>query len=662
MNLIKKLMSTMAIFIIIPMIIMIIHISSYEYRITSEEMFDTANISVMNLNESIPSYISYVSSNMITQQVSTLFANTIENGLNIEDSKRELENIAATSISVRNTILTTPDGRIVLFHAPFDGFQVDFGTLEKCAKEKQPTADVRFMNYDKTSIFPVYIPLITNNNQISGYVINFIDTSVLNLLAISAAPNEESEVYIIDKYNNLLNIDNVVYPLSEFSINTPKSLEAVFVSESKWGYQSTYRIKYEAQNAVGRKAVLQKNPKYEFCILYSFPESNMTQSAAMIVVIMSIYIMLSIAIAFFVYYKAKASSQKPFEEIFKTIKIYESGDWSYRPQVSTSQNDFSMISDSLWHMAEKMNLMYLDLKFNEYRYKLSLEFSSDIIYDIDLIKNSVDSNAVKWEGFFGHKIGVTEKQVFGNLSNSVHPNDKAAYDSSRNRLLQDCYDGIEKKCEIEFRILLSDGDYHWVAKKDILLKGATDNIEHIVGSIVNIDEKKNIEIKARVDSLTGLYNRAEFIYRMDTLFHTATHTEGAVIFFDIDDFKHINDNYGHDVGDDVLKFVGKSILDTVGKNGIGGRYGGDELLAYVYKKDFATNVADIVLEKLSKNFIIRGTGTSIKIQSSIGIAYYPEHEDSAEKLIKKADAAMYHAKKNGKNQYRVFTPGDDNNT
>ena len=70
-------------------------------------------------------------------------------------------------------------------------------------------------------------------------------------------------------------------------------------------------------------------------------------------------------------------------------------------------------------------------------YKLSLEFSSDIIYDIDLIKNSVDSNSSKWEDFFGHKIGVTEKQVFGNLSNSVHPDDKAEYDASRNRLLQD---------------------------------------------------------------------------------------------------------------------------------------------------------------------------------------------------------------------------------
>jgi diguanylate cyclase (GGDEF)-like protein/PAS domain S-box-containing protein len=348
----------------------------------------------------------------------------------------------------------------------------------------------------------------------------------------------------------------------------------------------------------------------------------------------------------------------PFDEIFKTIQIYELGDWTYRP-VIMSNNELSMISDALWHMAEKMNSMYLDIKFNEYRYKLSLEFSNDIIYDIDLTKNSIDSNAEKWEKFFGNKIGLTEKQVFGGLVNAVHPEDKNHYETQRNQLLHDCYDGIEKKCEIEFRVLLNDGDYHWVLKKDILVKGATDNIEHIVGTIAVIDEKKNIELKARVDSLTGLYNRAEFINRINALFKSDNHTEGAVIFFDIDDFKHINDNYGHDVGDDVLKFVGKSIIETIDKGGIGGRYGGDELLAYVYSKDKATAIADAILLKLSKDFIVRGSQTTIRIQSSIGIAYYPEHETEAERLIKKADAAMYHAKKNGKNQYRIFTPGDD---
>lgn len=658
MGLIKKMILLLTAGVFLPLTALAIHISLFEYNSTKDLHYNSAKSVTVRANIAISDYLNSTVSPMFNQRKNHIFSEYIFDPAAAPELQRELENTISDSIYIYNSILLDSSGNFILSTQPIGDFKPDENTIKISENDKKPTADFHFTQIDDKCVIPVYVPILSQDDRAVGFIVNFLDTKYLSLIMQSLYFDDQSDCIIIDSNNNVLASSGGMTSVSQLSTISSRSLSAVFQNTAVWGTADAYQFSFDSHEGDAREAVLQKNKDYGFCLVFTFPSEYVAISTYKIICIIFLYMLAIAAVIICLYFIFKRDFQKPFNEIFKTIQIYELGDWTYRPTVE-NDNELSMIADALWHMAEKMNYMYIDIKFNEYRYKLSLEFSSDIIYDIDLTKNVVDSSADKWESFFGNKKGTTEKQVFGSLINAIHPEDKELYKNYRSSLLHECYDGIEKQCTLEFRILLKDGDYHWVLKKDILVKGATDNIEHIVGSIIIIDETKNNELKARIDSLTGLYNRAEFISRLNKMFSMKNHTEGAVIFFDIDDFKHINDNYGHDVGDDVLKFVGKSIIETIEQTGIGGRYGGDELLAYVYSKDRAAGVAQTILEKLSKNFIVRGSFESIKIKSSIGIAYYPDHETDAERLIKKADSAMYHAKKNGKNQYRIYTPGDE---
>ena len=664
MGLIRKLVLSLSFVIIIPVIFMLMHISALNYISTKETQFDNVTSLVENFGKTVSEYIDSSSEKMLSHSLNYALSHALDDPYAIPEAQHEIVRSISQNPYVDNSVLLTTTGDIVFSINPIGDFAPNKAVMDEILKNDgndiagETAVDFNFIETGSASVIFIYVPIMANDNSVKGFLVNYFDMRYITSLMKTTLLDGNSGMYIVDSKNNVLSHNGDVTPLSELSITSKRSISTVFQNIGSWGTAETYRFNFDSFTGFQKEAVLLKNKDLNFCVLYVFPSSYLVARISTLIILEICYVAIIAVLIILAYLYFKKSFQGPFEELFRTIQTYESGDWTYRPVIENS-NELSLISDALWHMAEKMNYMYLDIKFNEYRYKLSLEFSSDIIYDIDLTKNVVDSAADKWESFFGNRIGTTEKQVFGALTNAVQPEDRQIYEKYRNTLLHDCYDGIEKQCSVEFRVLLNDGNYHWVLKKDILVKGATDNIEHIVGSIVVIDETKNIEIKARVDSLTGLFNRAEFINRLNTLFASENHTEGAVIFFDIDDFKHINDNYGHDVGDDVLKFTGTSILDTIGKNGIGGRYGGDELLAYVYNRESAAGFADAMLDKLSKDFIVRGSLDTLKIKSSIGIAYYPDHETNAEDLIKKADAAMYHAKKNGKNQYRIYTPGDE---
>jgi len=132
--------------------------------------------------------------------------------------------------------------------------------------------------------------------------------------------------------------------------------------------------------------------------------------------------------------------------------------------------------------------------------------------------------------------------------------------------------------------------------------------------------------------------------------------KAAILFIDIDGFKEVNDTYGHMVGDIILKMVAARLLKIIRESDTVARIGGDEFLIIqteVNDKETIAFVADKILNKLADPFDL--AGTEIKIGASIGIAIYPEHGNNIQLLIKKADKAMYKAKKLGKGTY-TFTP------
>ena len=160
---------------------------------------------------------------------------------------------------------------------------------------------------------------------------------------------------------------------------------------------------------------------------------------------------------------------------------------------------------------------------------------------------------------------------------------------------------------------------------------------------------------AVTDSLTGLYVRRYFMVKLQEELHRAERYNNilSVVMADLDQFKNINDTYGHDAGDRVLKAIGKFLQQNVRDVDVVARYGGEEFVIMI--PEAADKAAHILSERLRKNLSEMKFDNLPPITVSLGIATYPYDGSDAEDLIKKADAAMYAAKRAGRNQVAKYT-------
>ncbi|MBW4055167.1 MAG: EAL domain-containing protein [Proteobacteria bacterium] len=163
---------------------------------------------------------------------------------------------------------------------------------------------------------------------------------------------------------------------------------------------------------------------------------------------------------------------------------------------------------------------------------------------------------------------------------------------------------------------------------------------------------------AEHDFLTGLPNRSLLTDRLEQSIALAQRhgTMLALIYLDLDHFKHINDSLGHDVGDQLLQSVANRLQSCVRLSDTVSRQGGDEfvvLLPEVKDVRDATFTAEKLLKAIAKPHPV--AGHRLHVSLSIGISLYPDDGKTVEMMVRNADIAMYHAKKNGRNNYQVFT-------
>jgi len=162
---------------------------------------------------------------------------------------------------------------------------------------------------------------------------------------------------------------------------------------------------------------------------------------------------------------------------------------------------------------------------------------------------------------------------------------------------------------------------------------------------------------AERDALTGLYNRHRFNDELARMIADAQRHDSrvALLFFDLDDFKYINDTFGHRAGDAMLIRVAGEVAGQVRRNEMFARLGGDEFAILV--PEISEEMLRVLAERITRSIAMvrfQFEGQSLRLTSSLGIAVYPEHADNAEDLIVRADTAMYQAKEAGKNAWRIY--------
>jgi diguanylate cyclase (GGDEF)-like protein/PAS domain S-box-containing protein len=212
------------------------------------------------------------------------------------------------------------------------------------------------------------------------------------------------------------------------------------------------------------------------------------------------------------------------------------------------------------------------------------------------------------------------------------------------------------------RNVRKNGEIFWNELRIDPVKNVDGEVTHYVGVINDVTEARHYERRlhhlAHHDPLTGLANRTLLQERLKQAIHYATRNklEGALAFMDLDNFKHINDNLGHEVGDIVLRETAMRLRANMREEDTVARVGGDEFVLVICDQGSVGQVADL-LERIRRSVsapILAG-GTEVVPGTSIGVALFPRDGGTVDKVMRAADAAMYHAKSLGKNNCQFYS-------
>ncbi|QXE90103.1 EAL domain-containing protein [Geomonas subterranea] len=252
--------------------------------------------------------------------------------------------------------------------------------------------------------------------------------------------------------------------------------------------------------------------------------------------------------------------------------------------------------------------------------------------------------------------------------NTIHPLDKELF----NKAFEDSC-SLKRPISLDHQIVLPGGDERCCHTEGEIGTDDTGQVVRISGTIQDITERKRIEEQVRslayYDSITGLPNRVFFGELLDRAltFARRYRKKVAVLFLDLDRFKEINDTLGHAVGDQLLREVSERLkhcvrgYDSVWPGGVKGeenpvaRLGGDEFTVIMEDIQDTKGViaaSQRILQLLSDPFLL--DGVEICVTTSIGISIYPDDGEDAMTLVKNADTAMYHAKREGRNNAQFF--------
>jgi diguanylate cyclase (GGDEF)-like protein/PAS domain S-box-containing protein len=212
------------------------------------------------------------------------------------------------------------------------------------------------------------------------------------------------------------------------------------------------------------------------------------------------------------------------------------------------------------------------------------------------------------------------------------------------------------------RNVRKNGEVFWNDLRIDPVANADGEVTHFVGVLNDITEAKHYERRlhhlAHHDPLTGLANRTLLQERLAIAIDDAERDGalGALVFLDLDNFKHINDNFGHDAGDAVLRETALRLRQSVREDDTVARVGGDEFVLVIKDQHDAAEVA-LLVERIRKSVsasIVFGT-QEIEPGTSIGVCLFPRDGDTADRAMRAADAAMYHAKSLGKNNCQFYS-------
>ncbi len=299
---------------------------------------------------------------------------------------------------------------------------------------------------------------------------------------------------------------------------------------------------------------------------------------------------------------------------------------------------------------------------NEARFRFALEASNDMVFEWDLNSNKISADRERFHTLFQiiQEDGQAEDPL-PEIMKMIHPEDITSVQNLfRPDALKRAEYGQAQTMTLDFRIKGGRSHYLWVRGTLIPIQDRAGLVSRAIGIIKNVDKNKRLALemqrKSQQDAMTGIYNRGYTEFAVNQYFFEAGKSaNAALMMIDVDDFKQVNDTYGHLYGDNVLREITKKMTDLFKSPNILGRIGGDEFVVFVVNPlsmEWIEDKAWILIEKFAEAFA--GQHPKIKTSCSVGIAFAPLHGSDFQSLMEKADTAMYQAKHHGKNCYCIW--------
>lgn len=297
-----------------------------------------------------------------------------------------------------------------------------------------------------------------------------------------------------------------------------------------------------------------------------------------------------------------------------------------------------------------------ELQKSQEKYKVITESTFDIITMVNP-DGLVEYVSPAFETISGFS---ASDAIGSSIMENIHPEDAAILEDSVSALLN----GGEPS-PIEARFRHRQGHYLWmeVSPTPIFENGEVKQVFTISRDITERRElQERIARMAYFDHLTGIPNRRTFDDELEKALTQAVGSGKKVAVFMLDGhkFKQINDRFGHDAGDAVVKEMAIRLQHCVHLKGTAARLGGDEMgviLTEIDSAEAAENMASQILKSYETPILFNGN--EIKISVGIGIALYPDHSTNEKQLIKFADTALYEAKNSGSDAYRIYRPEEE---
>lgn len=333
----------------------------------------------------------------------------------------------------------------------------------------------------------------------------------------------------------------------------------------------------------------------------------------------------------------------------------------YEKKILATHDELTALYEELTASEEELKQQFGELAGNqdqlrrsEERYSFVIEASDMGIWDYDLLTGQ-RVYSPRWYEIFGmdpKKPGMNESEW--NWYEHVHPDDSEKV----RHIIEEHLENKTGYYECECRVKIANGKYKWIKAVGRTLWDLDGNPVRMAGSHTDITEEKEYENRiqrlAYYDGLTGLPNRVQLEEKASALIREGK-CRAALFFIDIDNFKYVNDSFGHSFGDSLIIEMSNRITSITAAESLVARLGGDEMTVLMVDvrnveqvKKFANELVNIL------NINCSTQGVTLNVSASIGIAMFPEDGESFEELLKNADTAMYRAKESGKRHYRFY--------